>query len=190
MISLGDEYVISEASASKKRIRSEKRVREDIALADPVQSLRLMFDLLNGFEPRSQVADKAKLVEVSQKQVSKPGKGSRLVPFSSLIGVAVLADKYDLPWLPRLLCDYLWELAMHDKESALLVYRVALHLKRGSLARHAVSHFSGHPKPAALSVDFAAEVGVEGWHILIVAAETCKPFDWQKLARNLDFPKE
>ena len=147
---------------------------EEIPIHDPAPSMRLMFDLLDGFEAYN----------------SKSTEGTHLPTFSSLAGVVVVADKYDLPWVPRLLCDYLWEFALHDNESALLVYRVALHLGRASLARHAVCHFSGYPKPAAFSVDLAAIIGVQGWHILIVGAEKCKPFEWSKLARALEFPKE
>lgn len=105
-----------------------------------------------------------------------------------------LADKYDVPWVPRLMKAHMWDVAAEtdcSPELALIIFNVAYEMKWASLARQAIPRMSGLDEgwPPGFSADTARDLGLDAWHCLVSAANLSKRDDWKALARRANFPR-
>jgi hypothetical protein len=143
-----------------------------LALDDRFQSLLLMFDLMETFARRKK-------------------KKFKEHPSSAYIDIPVLADKYDVLWLPWVMRGHLWEAIMeYHSGRAFFIYEIAFKLKWRTLAVHAVRQLDGWDVPTAFTVEEAEQLGVNAYHCLIAAAEAAGSGNWEDIADNIELPEE
>lgn len=164
--------VLRDAIAISPGMETEKRT---LTLADRSDSLLLMFDLMENFGRKH----RGELDPVYN------------YPSSAYVDIPVLADKYDVTWLPWVMRGHLWEAcATFPHDRAFFVFGVAFKLQLRELSMHAVLHFHGLDAPIDFRVDHARELGVEAYHCLITAAKEARSQNWQDIANHIKLPRQ
>jgi hypothetical protein len=144
-----------------------------LTLADRRDSLLLMFDLMETFGRR-----KRKKVFIDHDT-------------SAYVDIPVLADKYDVLWLPWVMRGHLWEACMtYDWGWAIFIYEIAFKLKWRELTVHAVRHFDDCEMPSQFNVEEARSLGVDAYHCLVAAVEESGSDDWVDIADCIKLPEE
>jgi hypothetical protein len=170
MLSIGtpslDRATDDDGQPKKKRGRSEENEANVINIDDDSEPMDLMFQLLQGTDrPEFDLAD---------------------WDVSELKGIKVVADKYDMPTVPRLLAECLWvEVSKDDGYYTLGAFAVAVHFGHKHLARYACSQTEDHKPPSQFSWWTAQELGLEAYFILVTGESKCKPFSWKELSKRI-----
>ena len=114
MLSIGtpslDRASDDDGQPKKKRGRSEESEANVINIEHDSEPMALMFQLLKGTDrPEFDLTDWSE---------------------SGLKGIKVVADKYDMPTVPRLLAERLWvEVSREDGYDPLFAFAVAVHFE-------------------------------------------------------------
>lgn len=106
--------------------------------------------------------------------------------------VVEASDMYDLPQIVPPFFSMLWQLATHNKESALFVFAAAYDKEDGDLARFAITNFRDLCHPLLFKAKAALAVGHLAWRFLLRAVHQShhEKVAWPAVARTAVFPKE
>lgn len=170
MLSIGtpslDRATDDDGQPKKKRGRSEENEANVINIDDDSGPMDLMFQLLRGTD-RSHF--NLTCWEVSE-----------------LKDIKVVADKYDMPTVPRLLAECLWVgVSSNEGYYRLGAFAVAVHFGHKHLARYACSQIVDYEPPSQFSWETAQELGFEAYFILVTGESKCKPFSWKELSKRI-----
>jgi hypothetical protein len=159
---------ISDGSSSRtsKRRRIEPDQDTSIPLDDDAGPLEFLFNLLDGSVDRLKDHD-----------------------VYHIMGIKLLADKYELPLVTRLLGERLWQEVAEGTYCMIRAYAIAMRMQWKALARFALRCMPKTTRrPHKWSLNTAQLVGVDAWHCVINAANGCETFSWEKVAECLEFP--
>lgn len=80
-----------------------------------------------------------------------------------------LADFYDFPFFPRLMKEFLYELAAKGRVYALSAVAIAVDQRNLELVRHAIKRMEGLPSPLGFDRLTVQAIGLDAWWCLVWA---------------------